>query len=306
MKSRLIIRHNDHFSLRGFVDKVADGVRDITKVTNSPIVLLVKKAQGKAATLDLKSGAGQKLEASKTGQVFGDSIRIATSPLTNAISSVRGMPVNNGYVTKLGKGIGNTHDLGNRVINSASKGFANAITLGLASKATNLVRAKENKEYNFKFSEMKNGQTSGIKSLDKVGTIAPTIGAIGGAAYGAYVSAGKLGDTVGTLGSLGGGSAIAGNSSKDISNVKPTNTVIGPNVLNTTSPSPTDKPLGSPTTYLTDGLPAGVQPGDIPNQNLSGSTNATAGIDNMKLPMWVIIAIVIGGALLLLSTKSTS
>lgn len=190
----------------GIIGGIKNVVSDAVKLAVAPVTVIAGK--------DLKLTTG-------VGKVVGDSAKIAVSPIKQGVSSITGKPVDLKLQTKAGKVVGGVTDIGGNALHSLAKGFADTVTLGYATKAANLIRKDENKEKAFAYNEMKQLPNTGIKVIDKVGAVLPTVSAaIGGAAAGVM-----------------GGTKIADMLKKD-SNLKETTVAIGDNVLTGSTPPP--------------------------------------------------------------------
>lgn len=266
MRKRVVIINEDHFSLKKLVKGIGNGIKDTTLVLNSPMTGL-----GKAIGIKKEAPKASTRFAQSLSNAGNDISTVSYSPIKNMTNSVRGRAFKNDYKTGVGKAVGKVSDTSQILIDSASKGFADAVSGGGATKVKNWAfktvdpknKTGYQKEGAFKYGEMKPTQSSGIKLLDKASGYAAPIGAIAGAAYGAYSA----------------GSSASGN--KDKSNMKPNNVTIGSNVLDQQSPSPIDSgPLSMPDNGLNGGFPTGVQSGDIP-----GTENN--GLDNTKMASFI-------------------
>jgi hypothetical protein len=247
---------------------VSHAIKDTTLVLNSPITNL-----GKAVGIKKEPPKASGRFARGLTDVTNDISVLAHSPIKNATNSVRGRAFKNDYKTGVGKFAGKISDTSQILIDSVSKGFVDALSGGGGSKLKNWAfktvdpknKTGYQKESMFKYGEMKPTQSSSVKWLDKAASYAPAVGAVAGAAYGAYAA----------------GSSIAGG--KDKSNMKPNNTVIGNNVLSNGVPQQPDTALGMPNNGLSNGVPAGVQPGDIPGTgNNPDGTKMAFGLQAFK------------------------
>lgn len=155
--------------------------------------------------------------------VISDVAKLSVAPVTQAVSSVSGKPIDLKLKTGAAKTIGAIQETGAKSLNSLVKGFADTVTLGYATKAANLVRKDKYKEKAFKYNEMTPTQyKTGVKFLDKTAQILPAGSAAVGGAVAGVMGATKLGDLL-----------------KD-GNQKPTGVVIGPNVLDAQIPTVVD------------------------------------------------------------------
>ncbi len=280
----------DNFSL----NDIGNAFKDITKIASAPLIVVGQKIANKPVDLKLETGIAKKAAATGVGKFAQDTVRLGVAPLTNAISSVKGQPINNGYVTKTAKILGKLNDVGNQGVNIVSKSFADTITGGLASKAKNALASKIDPkgklgyvpEKAYSYGEMTPSQSSGVKILDKAASYVPIASAVVGTLAGAKVG----GDIV--------------------SNMKPTNIEVGNNVLKTQQPIVIDSPIKPISNGLPNNLPAGVLQSDIPlntgkNINLSQPSMASFGSFDFKNPFMIggIIVLII---LILSVSKTTS
>lgn len=294
MVKKLVLRdsYEDNFSLKKLVKKIGTAHKDMTIVLNTPMTTI-----GKAVGIKKEAPKASTKLARGAASVVGDAQKLGIQPIESSINSVTNKKSKITFDTKVGKIAGKVQGAGVDGLHTVGKTFADTISGGAVSKvkdwAFKSVDPKNKtgyvKQAGGKYTEMRkdNRQDSGVKELDKVLGYIPVASAIVGTAAAAYV----------------GGSAASGD--KDKSNIKPSNVVVGPNVLDEQQPIVTDSPMQPNENGLYNNLPAGVQPGDVPgyaqNSNIKTASGLSMGFD-FKNP-FVIGGIILAVILLIVAAK---
>ena len=136
------------------------------------------------------------------GNVVKDVAKVSIALPLESYGSLTGDKHTITYQTGLGATFGKGATGGLVAVHGAAKGFANAVTYGYATKATNLLRPADKKETagSYKGSIVNKGK-SGSSAVDKLNNFSLEGGKAIGSIYGAKVSADveKAGGTVGTI-----------------------------------------------------------------------------------------------------------
>jgi len=127
----------------------------------------------------------------KIGNIGKDVITLGKAPIALAVSSVTGKKPKLNYKTKVLGAVGKIHDESTKKLTGTVKAVGDTITLGYATKATNLLRKKEDRETAYKYHELEKSNT-GMKFVDKASGVVGKVAPVAGALVGGYTLASGL------------------------------------------------------------------------------------------------------------------